>query len=393
MNYILFDDSKRDNLLPLVYTRPVADIRIGILTIREKWEHYLGIKTSSLTEDYLARKYPLQKEENNVLINGSVLPNPKLIERITSLKPNQALVCTDSIVAIHLTSEEIDKVEEAEYEEIPNDDCHICIQNLWDIFSRNNEALRSDFNLLTNGRTSAPVDKSNVVFGKENIFIEEGAKIKGASLNGLTGPIYIGRDTEIMEGALIRGPFALCDHAIVKMGAKIYGPTTIGPHSKVGGEINNSILFGYSNKAHDGFLGHSVIGEWCNLGANTCNSNLKNNYDLVKIWNYSEQSFVDTGLQFCGLFMGDHSMTAINTMFNTGTVVGVCTNIFGSGFQRNFVASFQKGGPAGFKHYDFDKVIDAIRRVFHRRGLELSDTDTDILKNVYEDSFTYRRSY
>jgi UDP-N-acetylglucosamine diphosphorylase/glucosamine-1-phosphate N-acetyltransferase len=393
MNYILFDDSRRDNLLPLTFLRPVADIRIGILTIREKWERYLQATTSTLTEDYLCKKHPLRKDTNNILINGSILPDARLVEAVTSLKPNQAIVIEDHILAIHLTSEEIDNVEEADYEEIRYDKPFTSIHNVWDIFEKNDEALRSDYTLITEGRISAQIDKGNRILGKENLFVEEDATILWSSLNATTGPVYIGKEAQIMEGSLIRGPFALCEHSVVKMGTKIYGPVTIGPHSKAGGEISKSVIFGYSNKSHDGFLGHSVIGEWCNLGAHTCNSNLKNDYSKVKAWSYSEQSFVETGLQFCGLIMGDHSKAAINTMFNTGSVAGVCTSIFGAGFQRNFIASFQKGGTSGFRNIDIDDALHAAELMYQRRGLQMSETDKEILRDVYEVSFKYRRTY
>jgi UDP-N-acetylglucosamine diphosphorylase/glucosamine-1-phosphate N-acetyltransferase len=393
MNYILFDDSRRDYLLPLTFLRPVADLRIGILTVREKWEHYLGEKTSSLTEDYLSEKYSLEKQSNNILINGSVLPDQKLVDRVFALKPNQALVEGDCIIAMHLTADEIDNVQEADFEEIPYGECYLCIRNPWDIFSQNHEAIVSDFALLTQGRQSAQLNSTNTLINKELIFVEEGASVNCSVLNATNGPIYIGMDTEIMEGSLIRGPFALCDHSVVKMAARIYGPTTIGPYSKVGGELNSVVMFGYSNKAHDGFLGHSVIGEWCNIGADTNTSNLKNTYEDVKLWSYPEESFVETGLQFCGLIMGDHSKTAINTMFNTGTVVGINSNVYGPGFQRNFIPSFAWGGTTGFKEYKIDEAIKVAERVYRRRGLEFSEIEKNVLSSVYDLSYRYRKNY
>jgi len=227
--------------------------------------------------------------------------------------------------------------------------------------------------------------------GVEHIFVEEGAKVECAILNASTGPIYIGKDAEIMEGAIVRGPLALCEHAALKMGAKIYGPTTIGPHSKVGGEVNNSVIIGYSNKGHDGFLGNSVLGEWCNIGADSNNSNLKNNYAEVKLWNYPQERFVNTGLTFCGLIMGDHSKCGINTMFNTGTVVGVNANIFGSGFPRNFVASFSWGGAAGFTTYKTADAFEVAARVFDRRGMVFNETEQEILQHVFEITAKYRK--
>ena len=333
MNYILFDDVHRDDLLPLTFLRPIADIRVGILTIREKWEHYLGTGTSSLTEPYLSIKYPVIRGANNILINGSILPNPELVEKIQALHPGQVMIREDVLVAYHLTAEELDRnVKSGELEEVSIDTAFDKINYCWDIFNLNSIALIHDFGILTKGKTSAAISSSNNIIGRENIFIEEGAVVEFASLNASQGPIYIGRHTEIMEGSLVRGPFAMLDHSVLKMGTKIYGGTTIGPHCKIGGEVNNSVFFGYSNKAHDGFIGHSVIAEWCNLGANTNNSNLKNTYDVVRVWNYPDQSFINTNLQFCGMIMGDHSKTGISTMINTGTVIGVFANVFGTGF-------------------------------------------------------------
>ncbi|MEZ5084174.1 MAG: putative sugar nucleotidyl transferase [Bacteroidales bacterium] len=336
MNYILFDDITRNNLLPLTFLKPVAEIRIGILTIREKWEILLGVKTSTLTEEYLSNKYPIIKEENNILINGSVCPSEALVKEINKLKPNQTLVTDEIIIALNISEKDLDDSGDMDLsgiDEVMSKAEFYTINNSWDIFKLNGLAIKNDFELLTKGRKSEPLSKTNRVVGRENIFVEKGATVEFAILNASTGPIYIGKDAEIMENTVIRGPFALCNNGVVKMAAKIYGPTTIGPFSKVGGEINNSVIFGYSNKAHDGYLGNSVIGEWCNLGADTNNSNLKNSYDNVKLWSYPQQTFIDTGLQFCGLIMGDHSKTGINTMFNTGTVVGINANVFGPGFQ------------------------------------------------------------
>ncbi|MCB0805075.1 MAG: glucose-1-phosphate thymidylyltransferase, partial [Bacteroidales bacterium] len=316
MNYILFDDQSRNHLLPLTFLRPVAEIRMGILTIREKWEKHLNTKTSTLTETYLSEKFPIVKESENVLINGTVCPNPQLVKEIKGLKPNQTLVSNDTIIALCIKEEDLDEnsdIDLAGIDEIETTSDIFKINETWEIFHENERAIKEDFLLITKGRKSAILSETNRIVAGENIFVEEGAKVEFATINASTGPVYIGKDAEIMEGALIRGPFALCEHAVVKMGAKIYGATTIGPWSKVGGEVNNTVIFGYSNKAHDGFLGNSVIAEWCNLGADTNNSNLKNSYDNVKLWSYTQQTFIDTGLQFCGLIMGDHSKSGINT--------------------------------------------------------------------------------
>jgi UDP-N-acetylglucosamine diphosphorylase/glucosamine-1-phosphate N-acetyltransferase len=394
MNYILFDDQSRNNLLPLTFMRPVAEIRLGILTIREKWEKYLKTKTSTLTEVYLSQKYPVVKKEDNILINGSICPTPEIVKKIKALKPNQTLVSTDSIIAFHLKSEDLDEsgdMDLSSIDEIETDARFIKLNDTWDVFRFNDEAIREDFQLLSKGRESRKLSGTNRIVAPENIFVEEGAKVEFAILNASTGPIYIGKNAEIMENSVVRGPFALCEHGVVKMAAKIYGATTIGPWSKVGGEVSNSVFFGYSNKAHDGFLGNSVIAEWCNLGADTNNSNLKNSYDVVKLWNYPKATFIDTGLQFCGLIMGDHSKSGINTMFNTGTVVGVNANVFGAGFQRNFVPSFSWGSTTGFKIFEIKKAIAVAEAVYARRDKVFDETEKDILIQVFDLTATNRQ--
>lgn len=390
MNYILFDGTVRNALLPFTFTRPVADIRIGILTIREKWEKYLGSTTTTLTEEYLSEKYPMVEMEENVMINASFLPNNILSEMISNLEVNQAIFREDEIIAFHTTEnqEEIDfdNYEILEY----NQDC-LTVQNTWDIFAKNDEAIREDFELLTEDRKSQPIPKSVNVIAPENVFIEEGAKLEFVTLNASTGPIYIGKNSEIMEGSVIRGPFALCESGRVKLASKVYGATTVGPHSVIGGEVNNSVLFAYSNKGHDGFLGNAVLGEWCNIGADSNNSNLKNNYEEVKLWSYETENFAKTGLQFCGLMMGDHSKCGINTMFNTGTVVGVSTNIFGSGFPRNFVPSFSWGGAAGFTTYLTSKAFHTAKIVMARRNVEFTEQDAKIMEHVFEETKKWRK--
>lgn len=390
MNYILFDGPFRNNLLPFTYTRPVADIRVGILTIREKWETYLDSTTTTVTEDYLSEKYPMVEMEENIMINASYLPNFELVEMIKNMEKNQAIFKDEDIIAFY-TKEAQEDIDFSTYEALEFNDDILRIENTWDIFSKNGEAIQEDFNLITKNRKSKPIPSSNNVIAPENIFIEEGATLEFTTLNASNGPIYIGKNTEIMEGSLIRGPLALCEGASIKLGAKIYGPTTIGPFSKVGGEVNNSVLFAFSNKGHDGFLGNSVIGEWCNLGADTNNSNLKNNYAEVRLWDYQTTSFARTGLQFCGLMMGDHSKCGINTMFNTGTVVGVSSNIFGSGFPRNFVPSFSWGGHSGFTTYLTSKAFEVAKVVMARRHIEFSEQDAAILLHVFEETKKFRR--
>ena len=389
MNYILFDGPHRNALLPFTFTRPVADIRIGILTIREKWEKYLGYTTTTITEDYLSEKWPMVEMENNVMINASFLPNNILVAMIKNLEHNQAIFQEEEVVAFFAKEGEEVDFDSFEVIEFTND-C-IKIENTWNIFQKNDLAIREDFDLLTEDRYSQPIPKSVNVIASENIFIEEGAKLEFVTLNAATGPIYIGKNAEIMEGSVIRGPFALCESGRVKLATKVYGATTVGPHSVIGGEVNNSILFGYSNKGHDGFLGNAVLGEWCNMGADSNNSNLKNNYEEVKLWSYETENFAKTGLQFCGLMMGDHSKCGINTMFNTGTVVGVSANIFGAGFPRNFVPSFSWGGASGFSTYLTNKAFETAKIVMARRNVEFLEEDAKILEHVFEITKKYRK--
>lgn len=382
MNYILFDGTVREALLPFTFTRPVADIRIGILTIREKWEKYLDTTTTTVTEDYLSEKYPMVEMEGNVLINASFLPNKELVSLVKSLKKNEAIFHDQEVIAFY--AEESQEVDFLSCKNIEFDGNVLRIGNTWDIFSKNHEALQADFDLITEGRESAPISKTNNLINPGNIFLEEGAKVEYSILNATEGPIYLGKDSEIWEGSLIRGAFALCNNAVVKMGGKMYGATTVGPFGKVCGEISNSVIFGYSSKGHEGYLGNSVLGEWCNIGADSNNSNLKNNYAKVRMWNYATESFEQTGLQFCGLMMGDHSKTAINTMFNTGTVIGVNCNIYVPGFPRNFVPSFSWGGASGFTTYPTIKAFEAAKVMMARRGVAFDEKEANILNHVFE---------
>ncbi|MEA9412897.1 GlmU family protein [Flavobacterium sp. PL02] len=390
MNYILFDGPVRNALLPFTFTRPVADILIGIMTIRQKWEMHLGSTTTTITEEYLSEKYPMVELEENVMINASFLPNNDLAELVSDLKTNQAIFKGEEVIAFY-TNENQEEVDFDSYEIIQyNGDC-ITVENTWDIFSKNAVAIREDFDFLTEDRKSQPIPKSVNTINPDDIFIEEGAKLEFVTLNASTGPIYIGKNAEIMEGSVIRGPFALCENAQVKMNAKVYGATTVGVGSRIGGEVKNSVLFANSNKGHDGFLGDSVLGEWCNIGADTNNSNLKNNYEEVKLWSYETEGFAKTGLQFCGLMMGDHSKCGINTMFNTGTVVGVSANIFGSGFPRNFIPSFSWGGAAGFTTYVTKKAFETARLVMGRRNIDFDETEAAILEHIFEETKKWRK--
>ncbi|MGW8315989.1 MAG: GlmU family protein [Bacteroidales bacterium] len=392
MQLILFDDHSWDNLLPLTFTRPVSGLRVGILTISEKWEKALGMTPSFLTREYLSQKFPMHQGDTNLLVNGSLLPDEDLVRSIRSLKPGETLKKGDTLLAI-VTGPVVDRIDPDSFLEqgMEYPGTISLVDFPWQVFTLNEQEIESDMSLLTSGRTSQPLSETVRVIHPENVFVEEGFTGELFTLNASTGPIYLGKGSEIMEGSLIRGPFALCEGAIVKMGTRIYGPTTIGPWSKVAGEINQSVIQAHSNKAHDGYLGNAVIGEWCNLGADTNNSNLKNNYSEVKIWNYPKKRFISSGKQLCGLFMGDHSKCGINTMFNTGTVVGVSANIFGDGFPRNFIPSFSWGGAGGFTNYRIDKALETADLVLKRRGMSLSVEDREILQYIYDFSEGFRK--
>ncbi|MFC2090952.1 putative sugar nucleotidyl transferase, partial [Bacteroidota bacterium] len=341
--------------------------------------------------DYLSKKFPADATNDNLFINGGLIPNSELVAVINSLTTGKLIKKDNKLLAFRTNNTTIDPLDAALLNQAKEYTGRIdLIDYPWKIFSLNGSEIAADFSLLTAGKVSIPLSKTVNILGDSPIFAEEGFKGEFITLNSSAGPIYLGKDSEVMEGSTIRGPFALGDHAVVKLGSKIYGPTTLGPHCKVGGEVNNSVLLSYSNKGHDGFLGNAVIGEWCNLGADTNNSNLKNNYTEVKIWNYPEERFVNTRLQFCGLIMGDHSKCAINTMFNTGTVVGVSANIFGSGFPRNFIPSFTWGGASGITEYRLDKAFETMERVMERREIALTEIDRKILEHVYSDTKKYR---
>ena len=391
MHLLLFDDPAiRPHLLPLTFTRPVAALRCGILTIAEKWQQRLqATSVGYLTEAYLQARFPAGDGQGPALvINGAACPDDLLTKQVQALQPGQGLYCDDVLVAAHLADatqvarliqEGLRRVEAAEPVTV--------ISRPWHLFLHNGAEIRRDFVLLTQGRTSQPVgDVHTIVYGVENIFIEEGVKIRAAILNAEDGPIYLGRNSQIHEGAIIKGPLALGEGAHVNAGAKLRGDNTIGPHCKVGGEVGNSILMGFSNKGHDGYLGNSVIGEWCNLGADTNTSNLKNNYAPVKVWSHAAGRFVDTGQTFCGLLMGDHSKCGINTMFNTGTVVGVGANIFGAGFPRQFIPSFSWGGAAGFETFKLPKVAEVAERVMARRGLPYDAVEQGIMQHIFAET-------
>ncbi|MEP2058949.1 MAG: GlmU family protein [Maribacter litoralis] len=390
MNFILFDGPRRNHLLPFTFTRPVSEIRVGILTLRERWEAYLKDSVSSLTEDYLSIKYPVNIKDENIFIDASVLPNDDLLKAVKSLNSGEVLRLGDLTIAYSSDSAKSDdELTSFKIAEFAGE--FVQLNNTWDIFDKNPDILQSDFDFITKGRKSQPISETNQLIHPERIFLEEGAKVEFSMLNATDGPIYLGKNSEIWEGSLVRGALALCNNAIIKMGGKLYGATTIGPYSKVCGEVSNSVIFGYSSKGHEGYLGNAVLGEWCNIGADSNNSNLKNNYAKVRLWDYATERFEQTGLQFCGLMMGDHSKTAINTMFNTGTVIGVNSNIYVPGFPRNFVPSFSWGGASGFTAYQPAKAFDAAKVMMARRGVEFNEVEADILTHVFEITKKWRK--
>lgn len=394
-NIILFDDESREQMLPLSYTRPVAELRTGIFTIRQRWEILLKGRASYITSDYLIERYPMHLEDDNIVINGAIMPNDRIVRLIEQLEPNEALMDDGNLIAARLNRQQFELLLRDEaIEEISGlelaDTPFIHLSYPWDLFLYLRAMIEYDFNLITRGRTSQSIPTHNQVIAGDNIFLEEGAQVTCAILNAQSGPIYIGKDAQVMEGAIIRGPVTIGDGSIIKMGARIYGPTAIGPDCRVGGEVKDAVLMGHSNKAHDGYLGNSILGEWCNLGAGTSVSNLKNNYSNVRMYDYGTRSMRDTGLIHLGLVMGDHSKAGIQTMFNTGTIVGVASNIFGGGFPPKFVPSFSWGGAEGLSTHRIDDALMTAKKVMARRDIEFSSTDENILRKVFDLSKMYR---
>lgn len=396
-NLIVFDSDVRNHLLPLTYSRPVGDLRVGILTIREKWERYLSISGSFLTDDSLKELFPVKYGENNIMVNGAVLPDQALANKVLQLLPGQAYqkdgvlvaACLDrhSVEAL-VNADEFDNIEAFELEGEPLTQ----LRRPYDIFSLNDLALRRDFELLTAGKTSSPVSETNTIIGpRENLYVAEGVTLEACTINLNSGPVYLGEGAVVLEGCLIRGPLAVMEGAVLKMGAKIYGPTTIGPRCKVGGEINNVVFWGHSNKGHDGFLGNAVVGEWCNIGADTNASNLKNDYGEVRVWDYVDRRFSKTGKQFHGLIMGDHSKLGINTMLNTGTVIGFSSNVYGEGFPRPFIPSFSWGSAGGFTTYRLDKAVATAERVMARRDRSVTPELHKLFQSVHDRSAEFRK--
>ena len=384
---IIFSDAQFwENFLPLTFTKPVAEMRCGILTFSERWQKLLNIsEVSYITEDYLQDKFKTYEKKEGLLLVPNFLPSENVLKQIKNLQKGEALVFKNEVLAARLDMSNFSLNQIEKMTDIHED--LLFFEKPTDLFSYNDKAIDFDFKILTEGKTSQKLSETNGFLGnKEDLFIEEGAQIEFATLNTKTGKIYIGKDAEVMEGSLLRGPIALCEGSKFNMGSKVYGATTVGPHSKVGGEVNNIVIFGFSNKGHEGFVGNSVIGEWCNIGADTNSSNLKNNYAEVKLWSYKTKRFENTGLQFCGLIMGDHSKTAINTQLNTGTVIGVGANIFKSGFPPNLIEHFSWGGMKGDEKFKLEKAYEVAEKVMARRKIPLSEDDKAILKNIYENN-------
>jgi len=389
MNIALADLSQhRTKLFPFTLTRPVADLRVGILTIREKWEKHFNQSIDFLTVPELEGKFPKPREEFHLMINGAICPDENLVETIKGLAKNEILRSGELFIAAKGAFDGLEAFvnlkgfNSKDYKP----DCTVVYRS-WDLFANNKAQLQADFDLLTKGRTSQDIkDPHTIVYGKENIFLEEDVDIKAAIFNAEDGPIYLAKNSIVQEGATIRGPFALGENSRINMNAKIREGVTVGPNCKIGGEVSNSIVYGNSNKAHDGYLGNAVVGEWCNLGADTNNSNLKNNYDEVKAYDFESNSHIKTGLQFCGLFMGDHSKTAINTALNTGTTIGVCSTVFGSGFPPSYIPSFSWGGGESLVRHKFEKAIETARKVWARKNINQTEEDEKILKTIFERS-------
>jgi UDP-N-acetylglucosamine diphosphorylase/glucosamine-1-phosphate N-acetyltransferase len=393
-NLILFDNETREHLLPFTFTRPVCEIRLGAMTNRERWEKWMKGKASFITQDYLSERYDITISEVNYLINGSVLPTHEIVSLINQMENGGAMLLDGELIAAVLDRDQFNRLMYDDIEDLNSFEIKespvLKLNRLWDIFQLNEKAIISDFKLITAGRSSEPISKTNLVIGDGQIFLEESAKVEGATLNTTKGPIYIGKDAEVMEGALIRGPFSLGEKSTVKMGAKIYGPTSVGTHCVVGGEVKNIVMFNHSSKGHEGYLGNSVIGDWCNIGADSNCSNLKNNWSEVKLWSYVSGELEQTDQLKIGLMMGDYSMCGINSMFNTATVIGLCCNIFGAGFLPKFMPSFSWGGAEHFTTYIPEKAFDAVERMMVIHGYHLEAEDRLLLMGVFEETAKYR---
>ncbi|MBW7866755.1 MAG: glucose-1-phosphate thymidylyltransferase [Brumimicrobium sp.] len=379
MNIILHDLSGHLTFAPLTLTRPVGKLRTGMWTNEERWQFYCPQATISfMTKDYLSEKYSANITKDNLWVNAAVIPTNELVKNITDLKKGESLYINNAFIAYRGEEYLPVKPKSSAKANI------IILENRWDIYQKNDQILAKDFQAYTAGKKSQAISDTNTIIGDaKRIFLEKGAKVECAILNVSDGPIYVGKNAEIMEGSIVRGGLIMLEESILKIGSKIYGATTIGPHCRVGGEVNNSIFQGYSNKGHDGFIGNSVIGEWCNLGADTNCSNLKNNYGNVKTYNYFLRELEQTNVQFMGVMMGDYSKTSINTMINTASVIGVCANIFMSGFPPKYVADFSWGGEPSAPVYELASAYESIHAMMQRRHQELTDEDKRILAYLY----------
>lgn len=384
MNIIFFDEKEWKRFRPLTLNKPVSELRMGIFSFRERWGKLIDGQFSHFTEKYLSEKFPSKIENHNIFLNPAYFPNEYLLDSILNLKEGESFWVNGNLAAANCSLEDFENRNFSENKTKKSKKEVLHIAFLWDLFMHNDHAIKYDFDMVTKGRQSQPIPETNGVSSRENIFLEEGAIVEYSVLNAKAGPVYIGKDAEIMEGSLIRGSLALCEGAKLNMGSKIYPGTTVGPYCKVGGEVNNSVLMGYTNKGHDGFLGNSVLGEWCNLGADTNNSNLKNNYSQIKIWDYETRNYINTGLQFCGLMMGDYSKSAINTQFNTGTAVGICANVFDPGFPPKFVPSFSWGGGVDSTRFELEKAYEAVEKMMERRKKMLKKEEKEILEYIYK---------
>lgn len=376
MKIALHDNGLHRRFAPLTLSRPVGDLRMGILTNHERWERLVpGATVGFVTEEYLHAKFQ-QIDSPDWIVNAAVIPTKELIQAAQSLEEGEQLASQGTWLVQRGSAAQKTRNFEGDL---------VVLAHRWDLYTANHRVLAADFTLLTTGRTSQTLSNSNRVIGDPSlVFLEPGARVEAAVLNTTDGPIYLGEDAEIMEGSLIRGPFALCAHAGVKMGAKIYGATTVGPHCKVGGEISNSLFQAYSNKGHDGFLGNSVIGEWCNLGADTNSSNLKNNYSKVSVFSYETGNMEKTDVQFMGVMMGDHSKSGINTMFNTATVIGFSANVYGGGFPDKVIDSFSWGGVEETVPFKLDKAIEVAQAMMARRSVPFTQGDRTIFEHLHE---------
>ncbi len=394
-NIILFDDDQWLALLPTCLTRPISDLRVGILKISEKWEKWLNGEVSYITKDYLAEKFPIKISSDNYVINARWLPNEKLVSLIQNLESNEALLNGEELIAARMDDKQFQSLidnkalEELKGMNIGQTDDFTIIKRPFDLFIYNGAEIKNDFKLLGLKDNRASVNNA-VIYGEHPVYIDKSATIKHAYINAEEGPVYIAKNATIQETSVIRGPFSMSENAVVKMGSKIYKDCSFGPYVKVAGELSNCVFQGYANKAHEGYLGNAYIGEWCNLGAGTISSNLKNNYSEVKVWNYQSKKFEKSGQLFCGLIMGDHSKTGINTMFNTATVVGVSANIFGNGYPRTYIPSFSWGGAQGYKTFQLDKALELADTIMKRRQQQLSDQDRIILEHIFHTSSAYR---